>query len=62
MPNNSEPSKRFGFVFVFVFYVQWEVVKDFKQSSDGIRSVFLKEWMEKDKKWESCGNGNGRRG
>lgn len=50
MPNNSEPSKRFGFVFVFVFYVQWEAVKDFKQGSDGIRSVFLKEWMEKDEK------------
>lgn len=30
MPKNSEPNKRFGFGFVFVFYVQWEAVKDFK--------------------------------
>lgn len=60
MPKNSEPNKRFGFGFVFVFYGQWEAVRDF--SSDGIGSVVLKEWMEEDKKWESCGNRNGRRG
>ena len=44
----------------FHFLVQQKAVKGFTQGTDRMELVFLKEWMEKGKKWENYGNGNGR--